>query len=80
MTSIRCKCKGEAFSVRAKHSENKLGKKPIIYRPNASPLRLLLFDSFFYDVKAKSYSFWFRNLAVAKCGNSSCDRCGYISY
>ncbi|MTJ53047.1 hypothetical protein FJR38_10515 [Anabaena sp. UHCC 0253] len=27
-----------AFGVRAKHSENKLGKKPIINRPNASPL------------------------------------------
>ncbi|WP_168494885.1 hypothetical protein [Anabaena sp. UHCC 0204] len=27
-----------AFGVRAKHSENKFGKKPIINRPNASPL------------------------------------------
>ncbi|MTJ06248.1 hypothetical protein FJR38_19345 [Anabaena sp. UHCC 0253] len=31
--------------VRAKHSENKLGKKPIIYRPNASPLRFLYYFS-----------------------------------
>ncbi|MTJ52843.1 hypothetical protein FJR38_09355 [Anabaena sp. UHCC 0253] len=38
LRSISIRYKGEAFSVRAKHSENKLGKKPIINRPNASPL------------------------------------------